>query len=203
VGGVTPVGRMLAMLVSGSRLVRAVQQAGAEVVVYDTCGFINPNRGGLALKLAKVDLLRPSLVFAIQQESELQPLLAPLQRSGRARVEVLGPSPAARRRSPAARQAHRAARFRKFFSGSGLLQIDWNLLAVFPFPKFTLNRLAALEDAEGFTLNLALVQDIDRQNHRLSLLTRQETTENVRALTLGDLEVDPQTFKDHQKPLSR
>jgi polynucleotide 5'-kinase involved in rRNA processing len=194
---------MLSMVVSASRLVGAVQRAGAEVVVYDTCGLVDPERGGMALKMAIIDLLRPGLVFAIQRAAELQPLLDPLRQSGRTMVDILEPSPAARRRKPSTRQAHRAARFRTCFSGAGLLQLAWSRLAVFPFPRFTRHRLAALEDREGFTLNLALILDIDRQNQRLSLLTRQETTENVRALTLGDLEVDPQTYKDYQTPLSR
>jgi polynucleotide 5'-hydroxyl-kinase GRC3/NOL9 len=203
VGGVTPAGRMLAMLVSGFRLATAVQRAGAEVVVYDTCGLVDPNAGGVALKMAKIDLLQPSLVFAIQRGSELQPLLAPLRRSGRAKVEILEPSPAVRRRPKEARQAHRAAHFRKYFSGAGLLQVDWTRTAVFPLPRFTLNRLAALEDQQGFTLNLALIQDIDRQNQRLTLLTRQDDLKNVRAINLGDLELDPQTYKDYPKPFSR
>lgn len=203
VGGVSPIGRMLPMVVSGSRLVRAAQKAGAEVVVYDTCGLVDPAAGGLALKMAKIDLLRPALVYAIQREAELEPLLTPLRGSGRAQVVELEPSPAVRRRSPELRQAHRANRFSGSFSGARLLQLDWSKIAIFPYPRFTLNRLAALEDRDGFTLNLALIQDIDRQNRRLTLLTRQETTQNVSALHLGDLELDPQTFKDFQKPLSR
>jgi polynucleotide 5'-hydroxyl-kinase GRC3/NOL9 len=203
VGGVSPIGRMLPMVVSGNRLVKAVKKEGAEIVVYDTCGLVNPVRGGLALKMAKIDLLKPDLVIAIQKENELEPLLTPLKRSGRTRVVELAPSAAVRRRSQETRQAHRAAHFARFFNGAGLLTVDWSTIAVFPFPRFTIHRLAALEDQEGFTLDLALVQDIDRKSRRLTLITKQAAPQKVCAVHLGDLEVDPQTFKDYHKPLYR
>ena len=73
VGAVSPRGHMLQVLVGASRLGRAAYDGGAEVLVYDTTGLVDAALGGLALKLAKVDLLRPTAVFALQRALELAP----------------------------------------------------------------------------------------------------------------------------------
>lgn len=196
VGAVSPAGHMLPMVVSAARLVKAALQAGAGVVLYDTCGLIDPPAGGLALKMAKIDLLKPAIVFAIQRDRELEALLTPVRLSGRARVVDLRPSPAARRRAHPARQAHRAARFARYFAGARLLRVDWSRLAVFPSPRFALNRLVALEDEQGFTLGLGVVRDIDREARRLTLYTPLGDMKHVTAIHIGDVEVDVATFRD-------
>ena len=76
-GSTTPAGQILPVLVGGARLVRASRSAGSEVV-YDTTVLIDPNRGGTHLKLAKRGLLRPSVLFAMQRDRELDPLLISL-----------------------------------------------------------------------------------------------------------------------------
>jgi polynucleotide 5'-hydroxyl-kinase GRC3/NOL9 len=202
IGSTTPVGHLLNMVVSVSRLARAAQQAGAEVVLHDTCGFIDVRRGGLALKLAQIDLLMPNCVYAIQRADEMEPLLVPLRRSRRTKVIDIQAAPAARRRSHPVRQAHRARRFADYFGKAGVLQIDWNQLAVFPYPGFSLHRLAALEDDQGFALNLGIIIGIDQEARRLTLLTPQQSLKQVRTLHLGDLEVNIKTFQDRLSPLA-
>jgi hypothetical protein len=56
--------------------------------------LVDPAHGGAALKFAKIDLLSPQMVFAIQVKDELEPILQPLRRSLRGRLVVLGPSAA-------------------------------------------------------------------------------------------------------------
>jgi len=110
VGSVSPAGHMLPVLTVAARLTGAGRKAGAQVIIYDTTGLVDPSRGGIALKLAEIDLLRPSLLVAIQRERE--PLLAPFRRSRRVQMVELPPSPAARYRERDERQANRAERFR-------------------------------------------------------------------------------------------
>ena len=196
VGATTPVGHMLDFVVGGWRLVQAARQAGAAAVLYDTCGLVDPEQGGLALKLAKIDLLRPAAVFAIQRERELEPLLVPLRRSRRTQVVDLRPSIAVRRRARPARQANRARRYAGYFAGAGELVVDWSRLAVFPLPRFSINRLIALEDVGGFALNLGIILGIDRQARQLTLLAHPQNLRHVSALHVGDVEIDPGTFRD-------
>ena len=198
VGAVSPRGHMLPMLVSGSRLVQAAQGVGAETIVYDTTGLVDPAQGGAALKLAKIDLLRPTVVFAIQGGCELESLLLPLRLSRRVRVVDLRPSPARQMRDRPTRQDHRASQFATYFASAHSLVVDWRRLAVLPSPRFMLNRLAALEDANGFTLGLGIVKQVDSKTRQVTLETPLDSLDKVDTLRLGDLILEPQTFRDQR-----
>ena len=199
VGAVSPVRHMLPVVVGAARLVQAAQDsaagAGTEIVVYDTTGLVNPVQGGPALKLAKVDLLRPTVVFGIQRDRELEPVLGPLRHS-RVRVVELRPSLAVQPRDLLTRQAHRASQFARAFAAARPVRIDWKKLAVSPSPRFVFNQLLALEDAEGFTLGLGIVISSDPALGQVRLLTALDSLTHVHALRLGDVLVDPKTFRD-------
>ncbi|RME89095.1 MAG: hypothetical protein D6770_05400 [Anaerolineae bacterium] len=198
IGDVSPRGHMLPMLVGVHRLAEAAREAGAEVVVYDTDGLVSPAQGGLALKHALVDLLRPSLVIGIQAEDELEPLLLPLRRSRRTRVRTLRPSPLVQKRDFATRRQNRLDRYAAYFATVHPLELSWREMPVFPWPRFALHGLLAFEDAEGFTRALGIVQEIHRETMRLRVLTPLPSLEGVDALHLGDLALDPQTFREQR-----
>jgi len=196
IGSTTPYRHMLPMLVGAARLVSAANQAGVETIVYDTCGLVQPDSGGLSLKQAKIDLLRPETVFAIRNGHELDALLRPLRRSRRTRLVELAPSEYARVRSMATRQAHRASQYRRYFSGSGVQRFNWSKLAVFPKPGFSPGRLVALEDRLGFTLALGVVVEVERTARQVSLLTPLPSPDGVDAIQIGDIIIDTGTFHD-------
>jgi len=198
VGSTTPQGHMLPTLVGAARLVEAARQAGAQAIVYDTSGLVDPVQGGLALKSAKIDLLRPGVIFALQHERELEPLLLPLRRSQRARVVDLLPSAAVIPRDSTTRREHRARQFACYFAGARRLEVGWTKVAVLPAPKFRLHRLAALEDRDGFTLALGIVVAIDRASKQATLLTPSHSLAGVNALRLGDILLDPVSFEDER-----
>jgi polynucleotide 5'-hydroxyl-kinase GRC3/NOL9 len=196
VGAVSPTGHMLQVLVGAARLVQAAYENGAQVVIYDTTGLIDPAQGGAHLKQSKIDLLRPSALFAIQLRQELEYLLRPLRLSSRTHVVELRPSPAVQWRDPPARRAYRAERFVRYFANAHAISLNWGQMAVFPAPHFSLNRLVALEDGEGFTLGLGIVSNFERKTRQVTLLTPLEPLDNIDAIHVGDVEVDPQTFED-------
>ncbi len=198
IGSVSPRGHMLPMLVGVHRLVEAAQEAGAEVVLYDTDGMVAPAQGGLALKHALVDLLRPSLVIGIQAEDELEPLLLPLRRSRRTRVTTLRPSPLVRPRDAETRRQNRLARYAAYFAAARPIEFSWRDLPVFPWPRFSLHGLLAFEDAEGYTLALGIVREIRRERMEVRVLTPLSSLRDVDALHLGDLTLDPQTFREQR-----
>jgi polynucleotide 5'-hydroxyl-kinase GRC3/NOL9 len=190
----SPRGHMLPMLVSAARLVQAARDASANAIVYDTSGLVSGVDGGVNLKHAKIELLRPSVVFAIQRDRELEPVLAPLRRQ--VRLVELRASPAAQRRDVPTRQAYRASQYARYFSAARSLTVDWERLAVFPAPRFVFNQLVALEDAEGFTLGLGLVELAELKARRVTLRTPLASPGKVNALRLGDVTLDPRTFRD-------
>jgi polynucleotide 5'-hydroxyl-kinase GRC3/NOL9 len=198
IGSTTPQGHMLPTVVGGARLIQAAHESGADTIVYDTCGLIDAQHGGLNLKLAKIELLRPTFIFAIQKEKELEPLLTPLRRSKRHHVIDLQPSEVVISRDQYARRAFRTRQFTRYFAGANRLIVDWRQLATFPLPLYRINRLAAFENFEGFTLGLGIIVNVDRPAKRLTLMTPLISVNGVNALRLGDLLLDPVTFHDER-----
>lgn len=198
VGSTSPRGHMLQLVICAARLVGAGLEAGAEVIIYDTSGLVDPGQGGINLKMAKVDLLHPQALLAIQEDRELEPLLRPLRQSRRVRVLDLPSSPSCRRRDIEARRAHRAKQFAQYFANANLLKVQWPKFAVFPAPCFEPNRLVALEDPGGFTLGLGIVEEPNRGERTVLILTPLSSTDldRVDAIRLGDVVVDLQTFED-------
>jgi polynucleotide 5'-hydroxyl-kinase GRC3/NOL9 len=198
VGDISPGAHMLPTVVGAHKLVQKARESGATTIVFDTTGLVGPSHGGGALKRALVEILRPEIVVALQRGSELEHLLVPLRRGRRTRVidrRVVG---AVQRREVTARQKHRAEQFRRTFEQGGSLVVDWLGLAVIPSPSFSQHRLVALEDEDGFVLALGIVTGVERSRHTVELYTPLESLERVDALHIGDLAVDPQTFRDRR-----
>ena len=201
VGSVSPVGHMLTVLTCAARLIKAAQEANSQVIIYDTTGLVEPGRGGIYLKLAKIDLLRPAVLFALQRNQELKSLVLPFQRSRRIVVVELSPASAAKRRDTSVRKAHRAAQFAQYFNKGSQLRVSWTRFAVLPSPRFNLHGLVAMEDADGFIIGLGIVEQIDRIYRQVILYTPVATLNGVDVIRIGDVAVDPVTFED--RPLSR
>jgi len=198
IGSVSPRGHMLPLLVGAQRLVDTAFQAGAETLIYDTTGLIDPAQGGQNLKMAKIDLLRPAVVIAIQGDRELEPLLRPLRYSRRTHLVELRPSWSATARDIPARQAHRARQFQRYFAGSQLQSIDWSALAVMPAPRFIKHQIIGLENAAGYLIGLGILLEDYPESKRITLLTPLDGFKEVDMLRLADLLVDPLTFKDQR-----
>ncbi len=198
VGDTTPRGHMLPMLVGAFRLSQAAGQGQDRPLIYDTCGLIDPTQGGVTLKMAKIDLLRPRLVIALQRSRELEPLLAPLRNSHRVRLLELPVAPEARPKDRLARQAYRRGQFARYFAEARELSLSWNRLAVFPRPFFLRHQLVALEDPQGFTRGLGIVLAVQREERQLRLWTPVPSLDGVDALRLGDLLLDPVTLEEQR-----
>ena len=198
VGSVSPRGHLLPTVVGASRLVRKALHSGASAVIYDTSGLVDPKQGGLALKYAKIDMLEPNRVYAIQREKELNPLIMLLRRSQRCKVIQLSPADAAVTRSQGMRQAYRSQKFAAYFHDAELQKMKWNDYGIYPAPRFAMHRLIALEDREGFTLALGIVVEIDRVERLVTLLAPAVDLDAFRGMNLGDIMVDPHTFRDYR-----
>ncbi len=198
VGAPTPRGHMLEVLVGAQRLVAATEAAGADVVLYDTTGFIDARRGGRALKFALLDLLQPSTIVALQREKELEPLLAPLRQRSRCRLIDLPVSAAVNERSAARRRRYRMQRLAAYFDAASLLTIDWPTVAVVPNLDFTENQLVAFEMENGFTAALGRIDAIDRGACTLTVETPLDQLDAVDTIRLGDVCLDPGTYEDRR-----
>jgi polynucleotide 5'-hydroxyl-kinase GRC3/NOL9 len=198
VGSTSPAGHMLPLVVGASRLFLKAEEGGVEVVVYDTTGLVGPAKGGDYLKMAKIDLLKPSLVVALQRKDELKSLLVPLCRSHRTEVLELHSPPRARQRSIEERRRHRRGKFRSYFKGADPLTLRWPSFAIFPKPHFEPGRLVALEDVQGFVLGLGIVHSENQAASEVALITPLRSTDDVNVIRIGDVRIDPETYRDQQ-----
>lgn len=196
VGSTSPRGHMLPLLVGAARLREVAVQAGAGVVIYDTSGLVDPDQGGVRLKWAKMDLLQPTAVLALQRDRELEPILAPVRRLYADRLWELPVASAARRRDMAVRRTHRAVRFGRYFRQAEEVRVAWSDFAVIPAAAFSRHALVGLEDAGGFLIGLGIVLRVEKETQAVTFLTPVRSWEQVRRLHVGDLWVDPWTFQD-------
>jgi polynucleotide 5'-hydroxyl-kinase GRC3/NOL9 len=194
-GDTSPRGHMLPMMVGIHRLVSTAREHGAQIVVYDTCGFVSAHEGGLALKLAEMELLRPSMVIALQRETELEPLLQ-VARASSIRTVRLAPSPRVQPRPPEQRRKYRAQRFQEYFREAQRWVLDKNSLAIVASFPLQPAQLVSLEDAQGFVLALGVLQAI--QGEQLTLLTPLRNLDRCRILRAGSLLLNLSTFQENR-----
>lgn len=198
-GATSPRGHMLPMLVHVYHLVQTARQHGAQVVVYDTCGLVNPSEGGLALKLAEIELLQPSMLIALQRGSELEPILQAAQAFA-IRIARITPSSRIQPRLPDQRRKYRLERFREYFQSAQLLTFDVpvsvSLIASSPLQPF---QLISLEDGKGFMLALGILQENITANG-VTVLTPLPIQKKAHChiLRAGDLALDPSTFQERR-----
>ncbi len=196
VGSTTPSGHMLPVIVGAQRLKEAARQSGADVILYDTSGFIDPVRGGMYLKQAKIDTLQPSLVIALQQERELELLLKPLRHHPGIRLVELTPVESVRSRNMTERRDCRTEKFAKAFREGGLLNVRWTSLAVWPRPYFDTGRLVAFCDSSGFTRGLGVVFNVEPEKREITVKTTLRSLEGIFALKTGSVRLDLNSFSE-------
>lgn len=195
VASISPRGNMLTLLTAVSRLARKGFRQGAEVLIYDTDGLVDPQQGGIYYKFALIELLQPQTLCFLSLGTELQPLLNYFQRQNRWAVYHFHAARAVQPRSPEMRRQYRAEQFATYFSAARPLEIDWHELPIWPGPRFFPHQLLALTDREGYCLSLAILLDHQAESKRLRLLTPLVSFEPIAALHLSRLALDPQTFQ--------
>ncbi len=191
VGAVSPTGHMLPVVVGAHKLHTWARRQGAEAIVMDTTGLVDASAGGGALKQWKIELLRPTTVFALARGAELEHILWPLRRRKDLRVREFSVAREVREKTRQARIAHREERFRRYFAGAGVLCVSLNRLSVFGLEGRFGGRLLAFQDESGFALGLGVVRDFDSAQSTLSVQTPLSGLDGVASLRMGSLRLDP------------
>lgn len=134
VGAVSPRDCLMNHLVATVRAAQAAWEAGAELTVVDTTGYVSAPEGAL-LKRAKIDAIRPDVVVALPHKNELQSILGAYSGLTFPRVAILPPSPQASSRKRETRRKTRQDRFREYFCHAKRFRLSLSqrvLLADFP-----------------------------------------------------------------------
>lgn len=196
VGATSPPGHLLPAVVGTKRMVDEARWTCRRVLV-DTTGLIDRN-AGRALKTHQVDVIRPDVILALQRRTELEHLLIAWQGMRRPRVLRFKPSDAVQFKSREERFVYRTERFRSYFRDAHFQTLSWKQVGVrnadpdqLVATEYFLNRLVALRDREGRDMALGIVQDVDREQKTLSILSPLEAPIHVGAIVFGSIRITP------------
>jgi polynucleotide 5'-hydroxyl-kinase GRC3/NOL9 len=164
----------------------------------DTTGLV-AGEIGKALKLAKIRLVNPGHVIAIERKDELEHILKFLKPTPALKVHRLRPSKMVKPRTAPQRAAYREEKFREYFKRAGVLRVDLKNIKLFYRGKeFTggaevIPKGAVVGLAEGArTLALGTFKGVE---HRRALVkTPLASAEKVDRLLIGDI-----IFEDHHE----
>jgi polynucleotide 5'-hydroxyl-kinase GRC3/NOL9 len=122
--GVTSPARDALAAVTGTRLlVDRARRLGFEKIVIDTSGLVRGDIGR-RLKQAKIDVLGPDLIVALQRAGECEPILHAYAPASRPRVLRLPGFVPVRRRTPDDRRRHRERALAAHLSGARAITLD-------------------------------------------------------------------------------
>jgi polynucleotide 5'-hydroxyl-kinase GRC3/NOL9 len=136
VGSTSPFGHLLPCVAGARRMADRARDLGARSLIVDTTGMV-AGPAARALKAAKVDLLQPDFLVALQREDEVEHLLAPYRKRARPQVLRLRPSRAAQIRSPEERRANRERAFARALAGGQPATLRWSSLGTEGTPFLT------------------------------------------------------------------
>lgn len=185
VGAISPRGHMLRMLIGVHTLHRKALSLGAEAIIVDSTGLVDPGQGGLALKSAKIDLLMPCHVIALARGVELNPILTSWRNHPLVRITTLRVSPHVRTRSRTERVAWRRERWESYFRQAIPLTFPLQSIATVNWLLPTAQRICAFVDAEGLCLGIGRVTYVARGSTTITAETPLRSLEGVVALRFG------------------
>lgn len=130
VGSVSPSGFLLQTVVNTKKLVDKAYEKGANIAIIDTSGMVY---GGAAreLKFHQIELICPKVIVALQQNSEIEHILTPLEKQGISTIVRMKTPPGAKLFSREQRRSLRRERFASYFKGSNLIEIDIRNLSIY------------------------------------------------------------------------
>jgi polynucleotide 5'-hydroxyl-kinase GRC3/NOL9 len=201
IGATSPIGHLLETIGGAKRMADKALSEQAEVVVINTSGLIL-GVPGTELKLNKVDLLCPRCVLALQESSQIEPLLSHLERRPGLSVVRLPISNHARKRPLEVRRRLREEKYRQYFqetrmvkmpisqigSDGQVLSRDMNV----PIDAMK-NLLLGLCDSENYLLALGILQDLNLAEQSLHILTplNSEVDGKVARIQVGEIKIHP------------
>ena len=125
VGACSPAGHLVQCATSACAMAGVARKTGADTLIVDTTGLIaGPFARGL--KGAKIRMLAPDLLIALQEDDEVEHLLAPYRSRATPRVLSLPVSRAAKERSREDRASRRQSKFGAYFSHAGSISLEWD-----------------------------------------------------------------------------
>lgn len=188
VGSTTPRGHLVSLMAGTGRLVQHAKDAGCELIIIDTSGFISGIQAEL-LKYYKIELIRPDTIVGFERGWELDPIGGIVQRFFPAEVTILKSGGLAAERSVEDRLAHREERLREYFKPPvSRWRVKTSVFMPTIPPETDLSRLGGLvvglEDGKGNCLGIGLLE-YDTEENILRMVS--PIAEGAKGLLLGSV----------------
>lgn len=128
VGSTSPVGHLLAAVTGVKTRCDLARSMGREMIITDTTGMI---RGliGRKLKTAKIEMLRPRHLIALQRTQETEHILRFFDTWENCKIHRLPVPSVVKPKPPTLRAQRRAVRFQEYFEGSEIRTLSLEHLA--------------------------------------------------------------------------
>lgn len=144
--------RHLLQCVTGTKLmVDAALNKGAQVVIIDTTGLIDPPIG-VVLKQHKVELVRPDHLVCVQHTRELMPIVESYKHTTEFQIHSIKRSKSVIRRNTEERRRFRQQRFEKYFRNYEVEEI--------PFDQFRGQGISYFKGREVKSKELEIISDV-------------------------------------------
>lgn len=196
VGSPSLSGHFIQEMAAAAHLLRLARTGKAPFVIADSPGWV----GDLAadeFHVRMIDLLAPDLVIALCTGNGLEPILTCFP-SPPYLVRRIPPSPDVRPRSRRWRAWYREEKFRTFFAGSVLQEMDLDGIGFHGrIPATFLSgdwrgRLVALCDSAMLVVSLAIVDELDVTRSRIRFLAPEKCLDGVVSIQAGSLRFGPE-----------
>jgi polynucleotide 5'-hydroxyl-kinase GRC3/NOL9 len=126
VGNITPEKHLLQTIVGAKRMVENAEKAHTDLIIIDTTGLVDKSIGR-ALKLSKIDLIKPDHIVCFQRNSELEMLIKGIE-SDSCHVHRLEPSKIVERKNSDFRAKYRNDQFNRYFSDFTIQELQFSQL---------------------------------------------------------------------------
>ncbi len=191
VGSLHPREHLLPLVTGTAKLVRKAREAGCELIVLDTTGFV-AGIYGQTLKFFKMDAVRPDVVVAFERGGELEAVVSMAQRFTPAEVVELQAADQFASRSAEERVAFREQQFGAYFAtGTSRWRVKPTVFMPTLPPEFDLSRLDGLvvgmDDGQGGCPGIGVLE-YEPSEGILRMVS--PITEGVRGLRLGSSRID-------------
>ncbi len=165
VGGVSPVGHFLQLLVGMSALVLEAGRLGARWIVCDSSGY-SIGKAAREFQYQAVAMLQPSHLVAFRGSRDIERMTRNFARSAQVRVSFVLPLPERRVRSLEERKDYRRERFSSYLAQASTREVHLigiglhGFIPDFSRPETYRGTLISLCDAAGFSLAVGILEEV-------------------------------------------
>lgn len=201
IGSISPAGHLLPLVTALKRLAETAALYRPQVTVVDSPGYVE-GEGAREFHASQIELLHPDHVVAIQEQAELEEILAVFRHHPAIQVHRFRVSPAVKSRSRAWRARYREERFRAAFAGAWSREIATNGLGFSGHLPDSFRdedwagRLLGLCDADQFLLAPAIADHADPARGRIRVYAPAFDPDRLVSVRVGVVRLDRDRWED-------